>query len=134
MSRDRVTLTVPARGEYARTVRMTAAELAARIGMSYDEVDDVRIGAEEAFVYACGCVGDEAEVITFAFLVEEGVLSVEVGPLPAPCAPGSGPSASEGYAEFILQSVCDEFEIARDEDSCTLKLSRRVAGPEGDLA
>ena len=133
MSKDRVTLTVPARGEYARTVRMTAAELAARIGMSYDEVDDVRIGAEEAFVYACGCAGEDAEV-TFAFLVEDGVLSAEVGPLPASCAAGSGPSASEGYAEFILQSVCDEFEIAHSEDSCTLRLSRRVAGPGGDLA
>ncbi len=133
MSKDRVTLTVPARGEYARTVRMTAAELAARIGMSYDEVDDVRIGAEEAFVYACECAGEQAEV-TFAFLVEDGVLSAEVGPLPARCAVEADRSASEGYSEFILRSVCDEFEISRGADSCTLKLSRRAASPEGDLA
>jgi len=133
MGKDRVTLTVPARGEYARTVRMTAAELAARIGMSYDEVDDVRIGAEEAFVYACECAGDSAEV-TFSFTVEDGVLSAEVGPLPASCAPEDGQAAFEGYAEFILRSVCDEFEIRRDEGSCTLKLSRRASCPEGDLA
>lgn len=133
MSKDRVTLTVPARGEYARTVRMTAAELAARIGMSYDEVDDVRIGAEEAFVYACECAGDTAE-ITFTFLVEEGVLSAEVGPLPASCASEGGQPASGGYSEFILRSVCDEFEVCQDEGSCMLKLSRRAATPEGDLA
>lgn len=133
MSKDRVTLTVPARGEYARTVRVTAAELAARIGMSYDEVDDVRIGAEEAFVYACECAGDSAEV-TFAFVVEDGVLSAEVGPLPACCATEGERSASEGYAEFILRSVCDEFEVCHAEGSCTLKLSRRAAVPEGDLA
>lgn len=133
MSKDRVTLTVPARGEYARTVRMTAAELAARIGMSYDEVDDVRIGAEEAFVYACECAGESAEV-TFRFLMEDGVLSAEVGPLPVACASESARSTSEGYAEFILRSVCDEFEISHDADSCTLKLIRRAACPEGDLA
>ena len=31
---------------------MTAAELASRIGMSIDDVDDVRIAVEEAFVLA----------------------------------------------------------------------------------
>jgi serine/threonine-protein kinase RsbW len=133
MGKDRVTLTVPARAECALTVRMTAAELAARIGMSYDEVDDVRIGAEEAFVYACECAGDPAEV-TFSFLVEEGVLSAEVRPLPACCAVEGARSASEGYAEFILRSVCDEFEVCHEEGSCILKLSHRAAVPEGDLA
>ena len=50
--RDRITLTVPSRSEYARTVRMTAAALASRMGMSFDDVEDVRMAAEEAFVYA----------------------------------------------------------------------------------
>jgi len=130
MSKDRVTLTVPARGEYARTVRMTAAELAARVGMSYDEVDDVRMAAEEAFVYACDCAGDQTEV-TFSFSVGDGALEAEVGPLAACCTSEGGHSVSGGYAEFILQSVCDEFAIAHEAGSCMLRLSRR-AGTTGD--
>jgi serine/threonine-protein kinase RsbW len=134
MGKDRVTLTVPARGEYARTVRMTAAELAARLGMSYDEVDDVRMAAEEAFVYACDCAGETADV-TFTFILDEGVLHVEVGPLPLCCAPdGTGHAASESYAEFILQSVCDEFAIEHDAGACTLRLCRRAAASGADLA
>ena len=54
---DHVKLTVPARDEFARTVRMTAAALAGRMGMSLDDVDDVRIAVEEAFVFAVGRVG-----------------------------------------------------------------------------
>lgn len=129
MASDRITLTVPARGEYAKTVRMTAAELASRIGMSFDEVDDVRIGTEEAFVYASERLGESAEV-TFVFTVSADALQVEVGPMPAPDTGETG--ASEGYAEFILRSVCDEFEIGHASEGCTLRLCRRAAAPAGE--
>lgn len=128
MGKDRVKLTVPARSEYARTVRMAAAELAARIGMSYDEVDDVRMAAEEAFVYATECAGG-MEAVTFAFEIDGGELSIEVGPLPACCMPQGGHAALESYAEFILQSVCDEFAIVHEAGACVLRLCRR-AGTE----
>lgn len=133
MSKDRVTLVVPARGEYARTVRMTAAELAARLGMSYDEVDDVRMAAEEAFVYACECAGDQPGV-TFSFILDEGELRIEVGPLPACCTPEGEHATSGSYAEFILQSVCDEFAIAHETGACTLRLCRRVSSSGDDVA
>ena len=45
-------LEVPPLPRYARVVRMTAANLAVIAGMNVDEVDDVRMAAEEAFVYA----------------------------------------------------------------------------------
>ncbi len=130
MGKDRITLTVPARSDYARTVRMTAAELAARLGMSYDEVDDVRMAAEEAFVYACDCA-DDTDGITFAFTVDEVALGIEVGPLPACCAQGAAESSANGYSEFILQSVCDEFSIEHEAGSCVLRLVRR-AGATAD--
>lgn len=129
MASDRITLTVPARGEYAKTVRMTAAELASRLGMSYDEVDDVRIAAEEAFVYASDCVGEDDRV-TFEFTVTPGTLEIAVGPMPDRRG-GDGPGVSEGYAEFILRSVCDEFEIQRVDEGCTLRLCRRAEVPAG---
>lgn len=128
MASDRITLTVPARSEYAKTVRMTAAELASRIGMSFDEVDDVRMGAEEAFVYASECLGESSEV-TFVFTVSADALELEVGPMQTPRAAAAG--ASEGYAEFILRSVCDEFEIGHSPEGCTLRLCRRAAMPAG---
>lgn len=131
MSKDRITLTVPARGDYARTVRMTAAELATRMGMSYDEVDDVRMAVEEAFVYASDCVDDDADV-TFVFSVGDGELSVVVGPMPVCELPEGAHSPSENYAEFILQSVCDEFAIEHQDGSCTMWLTHRTgASSEG---
>jgi hypothetical protein len=88
------------------------------------------MAAEEAFVYASGCV-DETGEVTFAFEVKPGSLDIVVGPLPASDESGGAPR-EEGYAEFILRSVCDDFAIDRDQGSCTLRLSRRIAAPAGD--
>lgn len=127
MASDRIVLTVPARGEYAKTARMTAAELASRIGMSYDDVDDVRMAAEEAFVYASGHVAGEGE-LTFSFHIDEDGMIISVGPFPVVVEePGSEPE--DRYAAFILESVCDEFDITRVGTLCTLNLVKRIASP-----
>ncbi len=123
MRSDRVTLTVPARSEFAKTVRMTVAKLASRIGMSYDEVDDVRMAAEEAFIYACARAEDGD--VTFAVdLLEDGIV-MTVGPLPDSEAQAGGPDAQGGYAAFILESVCDEFSIEGTDEGTLLRLVKR---------
>lgn len=130
MLSDRITLTVPARSEFAKTVRMTAAELASRLGMSYDEVDDVRLAAEEAFVYVCDCA-EAASAITYTFTLDKGALTIDVGPAETVGAP-AGDLPADSYAEFILQSICDEFSIEREPDRCMLHLVRRAGSRAGD--
>jgi serine/threonine-protein kinase RsbW len=131
MPQDRITLTVPARSEYAKTVRMTAAALVSRMGMSYDEVDDVRMAAEEAFVYAVDTLADDAEV-AFAFELGDDQIDIEV-------VLGGDVDVSDeeverrtSYATFILQSVCDRYELTSDEQGRqTLRLTK-AAGAADD--
>lgn len=123
MHSDRVTLTVPARGEFAKTVRMTVSELASRLGMSYDDVDDMRIAAEEAFVYVCGRTVD-AEIAFVADLAP-GELKLEVGPFRAEEPEEDGEEAVDRYAVFILDSVCDDFSIEHDAGRTRLTLVKR---------
>ena len=122
---DHVKLTVPPREEFARTVRMTAAALAGRMGMSIDEVEDVRIAVEEAFVFAIGRVAD-GEAVTFDFSVDDDRLSLDVGPVPAGSA-GGPDSAEARYARFILESVCDTFEFEDAGSTCKLRLVKKAA-------
>jgi serine/threonine-protein kinase RsbW len=121
---EHVKLTVPAREEFARTVRMTAAALAGRMGMSIDEVEDVRIAVEEAFVFALGRT-PEGEPLTFDFGVDGASLSLGVGPLPSGKGGSGGPEAR--YARFILESVCDTFELAEEGSTCSLRLIKKAA-------
>lgn len=124
MRSDRVTLTVPARSEFAKTARMTVAELASRIGMSYDEVDDVRMAAEEAFIFACNRA--DGGSVTFTLDVLEDGIGITVGPVQSAQADEVGEDAQDRYAAFILESVCDEFQIERTTDGSILRLVKRM--------
>lgn len=126
MAADRVTLSVPASGEYAKTVRMTAAALVSRMGMSFDEVDDVRMAAEEAFVYAVDTLSEGATV-TFDFLIEEDKLTIEVALGSEADVSGEEVERRTSYATFILQSVCDSYDLVSSEEGCrTLRLVKRT--------
>lgn len=126
MAKDCITLKVPAKSEYAKTVRMTAAALVSRMDMTYDDVDDVRMAAEEAFVFAADTMGEEDDV-AFLFEVGDNEITIKV-------TLGSEADASDeeverrtSYATFILQSVCDSFELASDaEGTPSLRLTKRA--------
>lgn len=130
MAQEQVTLIVPARGEYARTVRMTASELAVRLGMPYDRIEDVRMAAEEAFVYACGRTPESGTVV-FQFELTHDELTMCVGPIAA----GKGSEtplkdAPGRYASFILEAVCDTFVVEPGEDGARLRIVKRASGDE----
>jgi anti-sigma regulatory factor (Ser/Thr protein kinase) len=122
---DRVVLTVPSRGEFARTVRLAAAELATRAEMDIDTVDDVRLAVDEAFVFA----GEHAAgpEIAFTFSLAPGWIQIVVGPLTADAVNEEAPDQGERYARFILQSICDEFEILETDGAHVMRLVRSTA-------
>ncbi len=130
MPHDQVSMTVPAKSAYAKTVRMTAAALAARLGMSYDEVEDVRLAAEEAFVYAADTVAEGAD-LTFRFTLGGDELALEVG-LGAEQLADEEVGRRASYTTFILESVCDSFELVSDESGAgSLRLCKRAGGVDG---
>ena len=122
---DHIQITLPAREEFARTLRMTAAALASRTGMSLDDVEDVRIAVEEAYLFAIGRV-EPGSAVTYDFAVDDGQLSLEVGPLPSD-REGSSDGHEAGYARFILESVCDSYELEEQGAVCRLRISKKAA-------
>jgi hypothetical protein len=122
---DHIVVTVPARSEYARTVRLVAGELASRIGMSIDAIDDVKLATEEAFVLAAGYPG--ADEVSFAFDLAAHGIEILVGPLPASRPDEAGGEPGERYARFILDAVCDECEIFERDGASFVQLLKRTA-------
>ena len=125
MDQDRITLTVPTKPEYAKTVRMTAAALMSRTGLSYDEVDDVRIAAEEVFVYACDHSPQDSEV-EIEFLIGECSVSIRVYLGDADRIADEDGERRAAYATFILESVCDHFEMSSDERGAHLTVVKNL--------
>lgn len=107
-SGERSSLTVPPAARYARVVRMTAANFATLAGMSVEDVDDVRMAAEEAFV--CACASGLQERMEVGFTVSEDGLEMDFQL--GQTDPWADPSDDAlGYARLMLDALCDSAEV-----------------------
>jgi len=125
MHNETVTLIVPARSEFAKTVRMTAATLVSRTEMNYDEVEDVRMAADEAFVYAVETLEPGADV-RFEFQVIGDLLTIDVSLGAGVRNTNDEAERSATYATFILESVCDSYQFVSDESGAHLRLTKQA--------
>jgi serine/threonine-protein kinase RsbW len=125
MAQDQITLIVPARSEYARTVRMTAAALVGRTGMTYDDVEDVRMAADEAFVYAVDTVPEGSDV-KFTFSVDDDAIEIDVLLGSEQASSADQDERATAYATFILESICDEYHFTSDDSGAHLHLVKRA--------
>lgn len=132
MSHDTITLTVPAKGEYAKTVRMTAAALVSRMDMTYDEVDDVRMAAEEAFVYAVD-TREPDETIDFTFRVDNTSVEIVVALGSASRLSDEEEEQRASLATFILDSVSDHYEFSSDQSGArSLHVLKRIGSVDAE--
>ena len=101
-----ITLTVAGDPRLARLVRMTAANVGALCSMSVDRIEDIRMAAEEAFIF--GCTAVDSDDISIKFDVDESHVGMTF-------TFGDQATVDEDdqaavYAELILASVCDSYE------------------------
>ena len=115
MDEKHVLLRVPAEPAFARSVRMSASALAFAAGIeSVEDVEDVKMIADEGFVYACATSPEDVEV---DFALSEGRVSMDF-------SLGGGEPADESVdlVCVLLSALCDEFAFS--EDGATLHLAR----------
>lgn len=113
-----ITLSLACDPHLARIVRMTAANVATLSSMSVERVEDIRMAAEEAFIYACASTPGEALAIAFDADAEHVAMTFELAVSDFPKLPDDDMTAT--YADLILGSVCDCFE--KHEGPATLLL------------
>lgn len=118
-----VSLSVPAEPRFARSVRMLAATLAVDCDMTVDEVEDVRIAAEEGFVYTCSTA---PAAVDLRFLLNEDAFEMEfkLGSSSVDVVPEMDDAEPLDFVELLLSAVCDDFGVS-DDDSL-LHLVKRI--------
>ena len=122
MDEKNVTLRVPAEPEFARSVRMTASTLAVCCDMSVEDVEDVRMVAEEGFVYACATAPESVGV---SFSLAGGSMAMDF-------SLGEAEPADDSIelVEVLLAAVCDVFSVS--EDGRVLHLVKRAGDAHDD--
>lgn len=108
-SPDVVELEVPADAAYVAVVRTATAGLAARLDLTLDRIEDLRIAIDEACTLLIRGPGGVGEHINCLFRLEEAGLTVDVtGPdvrLPDPGA----------YAWAVLSALVDTLETGHED-------------------
>lgn len=92
---------------YARLVRMTAANVAMLSSMSVERVEDIRMAAEEAFIYACST---DAPDVSLAFDVDDKHVGMTVSIASDTFEASDPEDQTQAYAELILAGVCDSYQ------------------------
>lgn len=124
---DQVVLSLPAAPEFVRLARLTCAGLATRVGMGYDEVEDLRIAVGEACSLLIGR-GRRRGTLTLTFGLEPDAVRVAVaGSFDGPADDGA---VDADLSDQILEAVVDEHAVDVAGDRVTL--CKRHGPPDDD--
>lgn len=115
---EEITLSLPARPQFARVARLTVTGLATRVGFTYDEIEDLRIAVGEM----CGLLLPAPEGrLTFRCRVSADAVSVE-----ATRTPAGPPFEASDLSRQILLAVVDELEL--DHEAASVRVAKRHRG------
>lgn len=123
---DEIILTLPAAPEFVRVARLTGAGLATRVGMGYDEVEDLRIAIGEACSLLIGS-GQRAGTLTLSFTLATESITVTTVGLLAGDAPGN--DGDTELSDQILAAVVNEHGVELATD--TVWVTKRHSTAEG---
>jgi hypothetical protein len=118
---DEVRLIVPARPEYLRLARVTAAGLAGRLGFNYDEVEDLRLAIDELCFGLTGPTGREGTVELLYILGDDGLVVEGEGHFIDDITPVELTELSE----VILSALVDEHWLGAGPQGPRFRLVKR---------
>ena len=116
---ERTTLKVPARSAYLGLVRTLVASIAAAADFSVDDIEDLRMAADEAAALLMSGAHPEALLTVAVDMVETGLAIVVT-------APSAGVTIStDSFAWTVLSTLADTAEHATQGELTTISVTKR---------
>ena len=110
-------------------MRLMVSGIASRMDFGIDEVDDLKIAAEEAYLIAINCCFNPTQKIDFSFSDEE--LTIIFRDLILPRAGlDDNQKKEQDYSIFIINAVVDELVAESKNDTSDLVILKKVKATE----
>lgn len=107
---ETIDLDLPLAHRHASTVRVVAASLAADVGFSVDDIDELRLGVDEAVSIMADVDGTDAARVHLRFVLSDQTITVTV------TRSGVAEIITRGHVDElavrILNAVVDRFEVS----------------------
>ena len=124
MTREEVRLVIPAEEDFRPIAHLVTGGLAARLDVTYDDLDDLQVGIE-----ALLALRDDMDELVVSLFADDGVLHASLGPFP-PEKVLAGESDGGLDLRRVLETVCDTHEVEERDGGAWVELSKRVATAE----
>lgn len=115
-----VTLEIPASPEYVLLARLVAAGIASRLGLNYDEVDDLRVAVAELCHLLVGDDGHPGTV-RLAYSVDAGTVVIDGASTVAPPVVAD----PDDLSLHLLAALSDECQVSLDGAEPRVRLVKR---------
>jgi serine/threonine-protein kinase RsbW len=119
-----VALRIPARPEYLRLARLAAADVGARSGFSYDDIDDLKIAVDELCFAVMGDPDNGSAGATPALSIRFTTLDDAVE-IEGSCDVGETPELNE-LSRAIVTAVVQEYELDGTGGVARFRMVKRV--------
>ncbi len=121
-----IQLAIPGAPEYLRLARLAAADAGSRVGLSFDQLEDLRIAVDELGFTITG--GRPESTLTLVFRLSDHAIEVE-GTCESADPSGDRDFAPSELARTIVAAVVDDYQLDVVDGRRSFRLSKRV--PEG---
>ena len=118
---DVVIVVVPADGSYLAVLRTATAGMAARLQMTLDEIEDLRIAVDEACGILLPIASHDSEV-TCRFAVTPEALKIDVSVV---TNNGSKLPGGQSFSWQVLTALAGEVSAEEVDDVATIHLTKR---------
>jgi len=114
-----VSVTVPADVSYVSTLRLTTASLAARCGLTIDDIEDLRLAVDEAcaLLLPHATAGSNLEI---HFVLAQGEIVVDAT---VHSADDAEPDRT-GFAWTVLGALANRVDVQRDSELLTITVTK----------
>lgn len=120
---NRVRLVIPAAVEFVLLARLTVAGFGSRLGLPYDEIEDLRVMVTEACRLLIGENGASGE-ITFTCTTDGDALVVEAESTVEPLPPAPD---DDDLALHLIAALADEHEVDLGSSPGRVRIAKTLA-------
>jgi hypothetical protein len=120
-----IRLVLPAEEDFRPIAHLVTGGLAARLEVTYDDLDDLQVGIETLLA-----LRDDVGELVVSLSGGDGTLCASLGPFP-PEAFDEDRSDDRLDLHRVLTTVCDAYEVQQRDGAAWVELTKRIASTAG---
>jgi hypothetical protein len=129
VSADAITLSIPHERPYYGVARLVVGGLAARLDLSYEQLEDLQLALASVLERDGYRAGDD---VTIRLLVEPGRVGLEIGPLAAEVEDDLEREQDGVFLGRLLETLVEDVSVATADGGHWLRLEKRVPRARGE--